>query len=101
MNSTFRSKFSPANFGIWPPFFKDPTQKFGPKIRSSGNTTPILKISDGNIEKLKSLRLFGGVNFAFIANRDISNFDPFGSFFTLVFTFQLILSYRLQRICTM
>ena len=70
------------------------------QIRSCGNNTYIMKISDENIGE-KSLRLFGEVNCAFIANRDIGNFFLIDSFFTLVFTYQLILSYRLRIICSL
>ena len=50
---------------------------------------------------MKSLRLFDEVNFAIIANR-MGNFVYFGSFLALAyFTFQLILGYRLQRICSL
>ena len=47
------------------------------------------------------LRFFGEVNFEIIANRDVGNFVHFWQFFALVFTFQLILSYRLQRKCSL
>ena len=36
-----------------------------------------------NIEKCKSLRLFGETNFAIIANRDVDNFVYFWQFFRL------------------
>ena len=52
------------------------------QIRSCGNNTYIMKISDENIGE-KSLRLFGEVNCAFIANRDIGNFVPYLQFFHL------------------
>ena len=68
-------------------FLKTHLKNSGLKIRSCGNTTPILKLSDENIEKLKSLRLFGEVNFAFIANRNISNFDPIWQFFHLSYIY--------------
>ena len=37
------------------------------KLRAKFSSTPILKISSENIEKLKSRRVFGVVNFAVIA----------------------------------
>ena len=37
----------------------------------------------------------------FIANREWAILFLFGSFFTIVFTCQLILSYTLQRICNL
>ena len=59
------------------------------------------EISSENIEKCKSLRHFGEVNFAIIANRDMGNFVHFWQFFGLVNTLQLILSSRLQIACSL
>ena len=76
------------HFRIWPPNVFECLNK-----KSAFNSTPILKILSENIEKCK--RLFGGVNFAILANRDVV---IFGSCFTLVIAFKLILSYKLQKI---
>ena len=65
-------------------FFKGLTQNSGQiNVRFCGNSLPILKISDENIEKWKSLKLFGEVNFAINANWDMGNFVHFLQFFGL------------------
>ena len=46
-------------------------------------TSFILEDSSENIEKCKSLRILGEVNFAIIANRDMGSFVHFWQFFRL------------------
>ena len=75
------------------------------KLSAQLNYTPILKISSKNMNKCPSFRLFGEVNFAIIANR-LPRYGQFSSFlvvFPLVstFTYPLILSYILQRRCSL
>ena len=84
------SEFCPANFGIFPPnFFK-------------GSKT--IPYNQGPVEILHlswkfQMKIFKNKK-AFWWNQ-LSDYreQRYGQFFALVFTFQLILSYRLRRIC--
>ena len=78
------SKICRAKFRIWSPnFFGCLNQKSEQLVSAKFNSTPILKIASENIEKCKGLWLFGIVNFAIIANRDVGNFVDFWQFVRL------------------
>ena len=72
------------------------------KVSAKLNSAPIQKIYSENIEKCRSLRLFGEIAFAIITKLDLGDFVNFWRFFALNFNIHIstniILSYIYMKV---